>query len=84
MGTGVAVPLDRVHVTGISGTPRTLTFKISISCAEGFIGADMLSDTIGEPAFPINQVAMNGTNPPKIATAVPLALDRPVVCARVS
>lgn len=32
---------DRVRVTGISGKPRTPTFKVSISCAEGFIGEDM-------------------------------------------
>ncbi len=32
---------DRVRVTGISGKPRTPTLKVSISCAEGFIGEDM-------------------------------------------
>jgi hypothetical protein len=32
---------DRVRVSGISGKPRTPTLKVSISCAEGFIGEDM-------------------------------------------
>jgi hypothetical protein len=32
---------DRVRVTGISGKPRTPTLKVSIGCAEGFIGEDM-------------------------------------------
>ena len=32
---------DRVHVTKISGKPRTPTLKVSIGCAEGFIGEDM-------------------------------------------
>jgi len=32
---------DRVNVSRISGKPRTPTFKVSISCAEGFIGEDM-------------------------------------------
>ena len=32
---------DRVRVANISGKPRTPTFKVSISCAEGFIGEDM-------------------------------------------
>lgn len=32
---------DRVHVSRISGKPRTPTYKVSISCAEGFIGEDM-------------------------------------------
>jgi len=32
---------DRVRVTNISGKPRTPTLKVSIGCAEGFIGEDM-------------------------------------------
>jgi hypothetical protein len=32
---------DRVRVTDIGGKPRTSTLKVSISCAEGFIGEDM-------------------------------------------
>ena len=32
---------DRVRVTSISGKPRTPTLKVSIGCAEGFIGEDM-------------------------------------------
>jgi acyclic terpene utilization AtuA family protein len=32
---------DRVRVSRISGKPRTPTYKVSISCAEGFIGEDM-------------------------------------------
>jgi hypothetical protein len=32
---------DRVRVAGIGGKPRTATLKVSISCAEGFIGEDM-------------------------------------------
>jgi hypothetical protein len=32
---------DRVRVAGIGGKPRTPTLKVSISCAEGFIGEDM-------------------------------------------
>ena len=32
---------DRVRVTGIRGKPRTSTLKVSIGCAEGFIGEDM-------------------------------------------
>ena len=32
---------DRVHVTNISGKPRTPTLKVSIGCMEGFIGEDM-------------------------------------------
>ena len=32
---------DRVRVAGIGGKPRTSTLKVSISCAEGFIGEDM-------------------------------------------
>jgi hypothetical protein len=32
---------DRVRVTGIGGKPRTPTLKVSISCAEGFVGEDM-------------------------------------------
>jgi hypothetical protein len=32
---------DRVRVTGIAGKPRTPTLKVSIGCAEGFIGEDM-------------------------------------------
>ena len=32
---------DRVRVSRISGKPRTPTLKVSISCAEGFIGEDM-------------------------------------------
>jgi len=32
---------DRVRVSGISGKPRTPTLKVSIGCAEGFIGEDM-------------------------------------------
>ncbi len=33
---------DRVHVSGITGKPRTPTLKVSIGCAEGFIGEDMI------------------------------------------
>jgi hypothetical protein len=32
---------DRVRVTQISGRPRTPTLKVSIGCAEGYIGEDM-------------------------------------------
>ncbi len=32
---------DRVRVTNLSGKPRTPTLKVSIGCAEGFIGEDM-------------------------------------------
>jgi hypothetical protein len=32
---------DRVRVSNISGKPRTPTLKVSISCAEAFIGEDM-------------------------------------------
>ena len=32
---------DRVRVSGITGKPRTGTLKVSIGCAEGFIGEDM-------------------------------------------
>lgn len=32
---------DRVRVAGIGGKPRTPTLKVSIGCAEGFIGEDM-------------------------------------------
>jgi hypothetical protein len=32
---------DRVHVSHISGKPRTPTLKVSIGCLEGFIGEDM-------------------------------------------
>ena len=32
---------DRVRVTGIGGKPRPATLKVSIACAEGFIGEDM-------------------------------------------
>ena len=32
---------DRVHVSGGVGKPRTPTLKVSIGCAEGFIGEDM-------------------------------------------
>jgi hypothetical protein len=32
---------NRVRVSGIAGKPRTSTLKVSISCAEGFIGEDM-------------------------------------------
>jgi hypothetical protein len=32
---------DRVKVTGLTGTPRTSTLKVSIGCTEGFIGEDM-------------------------------------------
>jgi len=35
------VGTDRVRVTGLTGKPRTDTLKVSISCAEGFIGEDM-------------------------------------------
>ena len=35
------VGADRVRVSGISGKPRTATLKVSIGCAEGFIGEDM-------------------------------------------
>ncbi len=33
---------DRVHVSGITGTPRTDTLKVSIGIEEGFMGEDML------------------------------------------
>jgi hypothetical protein len=33
---------DRVHVSGITGKPRTATLKASISCAEGFAAEDTL------------------------------------------
>jgi hypothetical protein len=32
---------DQVKVTGLTGKPRTSTLKVSIGCAEGFIGEDM-------------------------------------------
>lgn len=32
---------DAVRLTGITGKPRTPTLKVSIGCAEGFIGEDM-------------------------------------------
>lgn len=32
---------DRVRVTGLSGKPRPATLKVSIGCAEGFMGEDM-------------------------------------------
>ena len=32
---------DRVRVSGISGKPRSPTFKVSIGCIEGFVGEDM-------------------------------------------
>lgn len=32
---------DRVRVSGVGGKPRTPTLKVSIGCAEGFIGEDM-------------------------------------------
>ncbi len=32
---------DRVHVSGISGKPRTATLKVSMGCTEGFVGEDM-------------------------------------------
>jgi hypothetical protein len=32
---------DRVRITGIGGKPRTPTLKVSIGCAEGYIGEDM-------------------------------------------
>ncbi|ABM57860.1 acyclic terpene utilization AtuA family protein [Verminephrobacter eiseniae] len=32
---------DRVRVTGLTGKPRTPTLKVTIGCAEGFIGEDM-------------------------------------------
>jgi hypothetical protein len=32
---------DRVRVAGIGGKPRTPTLKVSMSCAEGFVGEDM-------------------------------------------
>lgn len=32
---------NRVRVWGINGKPRTPTLKVSISCAEGFVGEDM-------------------------------------------
>jgi hypothetical protein len=35
------VGLDRVRISGITGKPRTPTLKVSIGCAEGFIGEDM-------------------------------------------
>ena len=35
------VGADRVRVSGITGKPRTPTLKVSIGCAEGFIGEDM-------------------------------------------
>ena len=35
------VGADRVRVSGVTGKPRTPTLKVSIGCAEGFIGEDM-------------------------------------------
>jgi hypothetical protein len=35
------VGANRVRVTNVSGKPRTPTLKVSIGCAEGFIGEDM-------------------------------------------
>ena len=35
------VGADRVRVSGIGGHPRTDTLKVSLGCAEGFIGEDM-------------------------------------------
>jgi hypothetical protein len=32
---------DRVRVSGIGGKPRTPTLKVSMGCAEGYIGEDM-------------------------------------------
>jgi hypothetical protein len=32
---------DRVRVSGVSGKPRPPTLKVSIGCAEGFVGEDM-------------------------------------------
>ena len=32
---------DRVRISGVQGKPRTATLKVSIGCAEGFIGEDM-------------------------------------------
>jgi len=32
---------DRVRVSGVSGKPRSPTLKVSIGCAEGFLGEDM-------------------------------------------
>ncbi|AUA54770.1 Protein of uncharacterised function (DUF1446) [Achromobacter spanius] len=32
---------DRVRVSGIAGHPRTSTLKVSLGCAEGYIGEDM-------------------------------------------
>ena len=32
---------DRVRISGVSGRPRTPTLKVSMSCAEGYIGEDM-------------------------------------------
>ncbi len=32
---------DQVRVSGISGSPRTPTLKVSLGCTEGFIGEDM-------------------------------------------
>ena len=32
---------DRVRISGISGKPRTPTLKVSMGCAEGYIGEDM-------------------------------------------
>lgn len=32
---------DRVRISGIAGHPRTPTLKVSLGCAEGYIGEDM-------------------------------------------
>ncbi len=32
---------DRVRISGVTGKPRTGTLKVSMGCAEGFIGEDM-------------------------------------------
>jgi hypothetical protein len=32
---------DRVRIAGIGGKPRTPTLKVSLGCAEGFVGEDM-------------------------------------------
>ena len=34
------IAADRVHINNISGKPRTPTLKVSIGCAEGYIGED--------------------------------------------
>ncbi len=49
------------RITAVVTTAAAITYQVGES---------------GEPVVAISQVAMNGANPPKIATAVPLAIER--------